>query len=419
MVNTRSTKTKEKVLVPTNTVIVGLDVGFNSTSIISSAKQGQIHTFPSGVVEASTRLKQGDIIDESHLSIDRLRVIVDESIETSTKVNGKRKSYFVGENALSSFSQDTIREFKKDRGNDKTSQILFHAALGYACPDVSGDYEVHLFTGLPNENTETQIEDDLREFLEKPFTITFMNEEGDLIEKRITVVSCQIGAQPDGTLTKWRYKYNLGSASNGILVELIHGNQRSLGVIDIGHFTTDYCQYLNGEYVEGIVSGSYPAVEELYKAISNIISNELSTPSMDHNVRDISLDECVRNGGFYNYNNIQYPFTEELKKTKTMLAKRIIKKVISSWNSSILEMDAVIFTGGGAQLLKEELEEQLKEYDVNRAVVIDEPSTANVWGYYMLASIIYFEDILNSNANIANEFLDTQIPQFMLDGAIK
>lgn len=418
MVNTRNAKTKERTLVPINTVIVGLDVGFNSTSIISSAKQGQIHTFPSGVVEASTRLKQGDIIDESNLSIDRLRVIVDESIETSTKVNGKRKSYFVGENALSSFSQDTIREFKKDRGNDKTSQILFHTALGYACPDVSGDYEVHLFTGLPNENTETQIEDDLRKFLEKPFTITFMNEDGDLIEKHITVVDCQIGAQPDGTLTKWRYKYNLGSASNGFLVELIRGNQRNLGVIDIGHFTTDYCQYLNGEYVEGIVSGSYPAVEELYKAISNIISNELSTPSMDHNVRDISLDECVRNGGFYNYNNIQYAFTEELKKAKTMLAKRIIKKVISSWNSSILEMDAVIFTGGGAQLLKEELEEQLKEYDVNRAVVIDQPSTANVWGYYILASIIYFEDTLNSNVNVANEFLDTQIPQFMLDGAI-
>lgn len=418
MVNTRSTKTKEKVLVPTNTVIAGIDVGFNSTSIISSAKQGQIHTFQSGVIEASTRLKEGEVIDEYEIPLDRMRVIVDDSVDSTLKQNGKRKSFFVGENALLSLSRDTIRRFEKDRGNDKTSQILFHTALGYACPDVSGDYEVHLFTGLPNENTETQIEEDLRAFLEKPFDITFINEDGDLIKKHITVVDCQIGAQPDGTLTKWRYKYNLGSAANGFLVELVHGNQRNLGVIDIGHFTTDYCQYLNGEYVEGIVSGSYPAVEELYKAMASVIAAALSTPSMRHDVRDITLDECVRNGGFYTHNGTKYAFTEELKEAKEVLAKRIINTIISSWNGSILEMDAVIFTGGGAELLKEELEAQLNKYNVNRATVIEQPATANVWGYYILASIIYFEDVLESETSIADEFLNTQIPQFMLDGAV-
>lgn len=418
MVNTRSTKTKEKVLVPTNTVIAGIDVGFNSTSIISSAKQGQIHTFPSGVTEASTRLKEGELIDECEIPLDRMRVIVDDSIDSTLKANGKRRSFFVGENALLLPSQDRIRRFEKDRGNDKKSQILFHTAIGYACPDVSGDYEVHLFTGLPNENTETQIEEDLRAFLEKPFDITFINEDGDLIEKHITVVDCQIGAQPDGTLTKWRYKYNLGNASSGFLVELVHGNQGNLGVIDIGHFTTDYCQYLNGEYVEGDVSGSETAVEELYKTMAGVISTALSTSSMRYNVRDILLDECVRNGGFYSYNGDQISFVKELKKAKEYVASHIINTIISFWSGSILEMDAVIFTGGGAELLKEELEKELSKYNVNRATVIEQPATANVWGYYILASIIYFEDVLESNLSVADEFLDTQIPQFMLDGAV-
>lgn len=389
-------------------VNVALDVGFNAIKMISSAKPEKVIIIPSGVVE--TRYNdQLDELDEGQK--------IDEA-EIQVQINNEQ--YAVGEYALDKPTQDTIRGFNQNRAKDLNSQILFKTALAYACPDEPGDYKIHLVTGLPNSNMNTSIEKELREFLLEPFDVSFTINNQSKMTKSIDLLevdgdknkALHIVAQPEGSLARNQFEFEANAKEQ--IVKAASKYSNLLGIIDIGHFTTDFTQFIrNMTSEENGVTGSYQGVEEIYKYMQVQIQSYFTEAYGQYVVvSDKMLDEVVHTG-FLTYGKDQIDFTEHLAYQKKALAKRIVKKIVQLW-PNVNTLDRIIITGGGAELIYAEMIEAFKKQNVQMSERLQNPVSANVWGFYIY-SCLY---LLQNNIATQEEVIENFIPKFMFEDDI-
>lgn len=400
------TKNKIKKTNESTIVNIGADIGFNQIKIISSAKPESIIKIPSAVKPLKASKYKDKMLSEDEIRIDKLTVIVEGEM------------YAVGEHVFSFPSSDTVRKFVKDRGNHNESRVLFRTALAYACPDEEGSYQINLVTGLPNDDIGEEIQETLEEFLLEDFTIGFSLPNGRIIEKHISIVRVDeventrgllIIPQPMGTLLKNQFKFSREMSEEDILYAT-GTYARRIGIIDIGHFTTDIGQFVKNQYIsdEGI-SNSYKGVQEIYKRMSGIISSYLKKQGFgDYTLVDEDLDKFIRTG-IFKYADGEFDFKEELGIEKMNFAQRIVDYILPKW-TNINQLDRIIFTGGGAELLKEELEALFNKHKIKKGVVAEESDSANVYGYYLHAALNLVESELAS----VDEVFEHYVPDFML-----
>lgn len=391
-----------KVKAQTPTIInVALDVGFNAVKMISSAKIENLIKFPSGVIKLKKAPLNRRPAGSSDINLEEL----------SVEIDGER--YYVGDLALAQFSKDGIRKYNLDRVDDESSRVLFKTALGYACPDENGSYHVNLVTGLPNKNIGTDIEESLYNFLMEEFDISFHTKSGEVITKTIKVDLVNIIPQPDGTLGKLQFHLD-PTLSNNYIIAANSTYADNVGIIDIGHYTTDYCQFKSNEYSEvNGVSDSYDGVEEIYKNMKQFVISYFGNIGLEYSPDDKAMDEIVQTGQL-NFGNTIYDFEEELKKQKELLAGRIMDTVLEHWGKgSANRLDKIIITGGGAELLKEELSVEFENRKIQQGIVMDNSDSANVYGYYIYACIYLYENFVKD----MNEIFKQYVPEFMLEVA--
>lgn len=386
----------------TPTIInVALDVGFNAVKMISSAKMENIIKFPSGVIRLNKAPLNRRPAGSPTINLDELTVEAEDGY------------YYVGESALALLEKDAIRKYNLNRADDENSRVLFKTALGYACPDVTGSYHINLVTGLPNKNIGTDVEDALYDFLMEEFEIKFYTKSGEIITKTIKVDLVNIIPQPDGTLGKLQFHLD-PSVKTGFIIAPNETYAVNVGIIDIGHYTTDYCQFKSNSYVEhNNVSGSYQGVEEIYKVMKIRVTKYFADLGLTYTPEDKALDEIVQTGQLFFGGKI-YVFEDELKKEKQNLAHRIMDTVLEYWGDGAANrLDKIIITGGGAELLKEELAAEFAERQIQEGIVMEDSDTANVYGYYIY-SCIYLNDNFVKDTQ---QLFDLYVPDFMLEVA--
>jgi hypothetical protein len=199
--------------------LVALDVGFGGLKYLSSA-------FPIPNIIPSAVLSGKKPSDKKFVDL--------ETIDpTQLVVSTEEGTYFVGQHAMNVPTKVSKRTQVRDRASDPSSRVLFHTGIGLSLPHEDGDYEVYLVTGLPNEDYELAICDNLKDFLNRPFSITFHLGTTRSITKNVTIVGIEILHQPEGAVTYNRLTFD----ENTFLVTNDKAHDM-IGVIDVGHFTT-------------------------------------------------------------------------------------------------------------------------------------------------------------------------------------
>jgi len=169
---------------------------------------------------------------------------------------------------------------------------------------------------------------------------------------RLEISKIKVLAQPVGAYTDWLLSWELG----GDLVPRKGGKDSEVAILDIGMNTLDLYVIQNGQIVSRFIGGAKVGVHWMLTA---------DRPTKDL----VELDADLRSGKF--------------KPTDTILSgwfSAVMDVVENHW-PNLTRFDAVIPTGGGALLLKDQLTRSLSARGA--AVHLPEdPITANVRGFW-------------------------------------
>lgn len=344
-----------------------IDQGFFSTKIAygtSTSTTGQVidtDQFPSWSVNGLDFAKNSQTSNFGS-NIDGATVVVD----------GQR--YFVGKSALQASTREGGQRIA--HGNYSRSpeyRALFLGALFYICKrrEVTGSLTINtLALGLP-VSTFFAMKDELAAMAKGTHEIPSPNGDGSNMKVHIKEV--HVVCQPMGAALN--YAYNRGERLN---------NDRIV-VLDMGGGTFDwfFLDRLTANYNRS--NAAQLGVLSCVTAICDHLDAKYkSAPLVIDRINDalVSDAKTVRIDGYVHKMEDLWP-----------VATRVLHSAVSEMAKSVgnfVEVDAFLFTGGGAELLlKASKEKGSSLVDEERKFAVDSnPVYSNVCGFYRLAEMV-------------------------------
>lgn len=246
-----------------------------------------------------------------------------------------------------------------------------------------GGNPVRLCTGLPlkqyfNEDATVNhnLIDKIRRSL-SPLAIPFGVSEAN----RPTINSHLVMAESLSAFAHWFLDddgQQVNHVRHGVLVVDIGG-----GTSDISSITPANDIYIDGSDTKRI------GILDLFKKLRSLLSDAYEVDS--EHIREDMLDHAVRTSEFLVRGNV-VDCSNEVKKAKNYVAKRLSTYVNELVTDTV---DRIIFVGGGAEVLRDELL-SLEDYADGFVVIPDRPQFANVLGMLKLMTYVFLapsEDI--------------------------
>lgn len=244
--------------------------------------------------------------------------------------------------------------YRRDKTEDERFFILTLFAIAYELEAASfcgmGPVQVQLAVGLPPAHYGAQ---------QRKFTEYFLNRgtvSFRLHERRYKVLIDDVSCYPQSYAAAVTVFQNLQNSPRAL-------------VIDIGGFTADYLLLRNGEGDLSVCDSLENGVILLYNRIKSRITAE----------RDLLLDETEIDAILLGDNHGQ---ADAVARIVRQQAQEFVSDFLSALRERMLELKSgtVIFTGGGAVLLRHQIETSDK---VRNPIFIDDIA-ANVKGYQLL-----------------------------------
>jgi hypothetical protein len=376
----------------TNLYLVGLDVGFGETKVVSSANKEIV--FPSAV-ERGNKSTSGTL-KLDHIDLDSLIVTTD---------NG---TFHVGKQAMKINRMQTVssRTLIRDRAEDERFRVLFQTAVALSLPDQSGEYDVYIVTGLPNDDYKRRIKDKLEAFITGDFTVEFHLDRERSIKKKVHIVDKSIIRQPEGSIMNNHFAFHPET-----LMTPTKDFKGRVGVIDIGHYTTDYALFEGGVIIENDdINGSTVATNEMYKKLKRHLSNYFDELGLEYEAPDEDLDIAVRTKKVTFMG--EHDVSRQVEMAAREVAASIAKSVLDTWGQQANRQEAILLTGGGANIFAEYLKEEFEDRRVQNFIVIDNPQLSNVYGFYMHGTLQLLDKI-DPSPQPAKESIDFVYEHFV------
>lgn len=361
-------------------VVVAIDLGFGNVKLFSSAK-GKI-VAPAAVVEANpdaARVRGKETFAQSsEIDLDRLLITIEEG------------SYYIGNKALEVQGKSSARTQERNRAKDEKSIALLKTFIAQSVPDEEGTYEVELQTGLPDVDYKKKYLEDLTEYLNGlEYTITFHLVNGSTIEKTIKVKSARICRQAEGTIVNHQIDFHPET-----LVEVNENFRERVGVINIGHFTTEY-----GIFVDSVIhpdetyNGSTVATTAVYRSLKAKLPTYFTNLGLpDYTAKDMDLDRAVMEGIIY-HNGEDRDVSPVVQECAQEVSKNMVQNIMEAWSEEATSVHAILLAGGGAYLFSEYLKEEFEKKGIQLFTTVEDPQFSNVLGYYKLAVMELSETI--------------------------
>lgn len=341
-------KTKHK-----HKILISLDIGFGHSKAMNN--NGMMQIIPSYVQKANDN---GRITTrgKKELNVDMLTVYVDG------------EEYQVGKFASNIFSDDdkSNRIVERNRAKDPQSRALFLSMIGLNLPDSDEEFDVIISTGLPNDDFDTAVEDELKEFLFGIKQISFKtyNNVRPVIHKFINVEHVFIYRQPEGTLFDWLYLPNFKKPTNDedfLIGKFITNPNATIAILDIGHLTLDgiitrQMHILENKSIKG--EGFGVVYERLALRLTKFLNEKNIQISLTG--KDEDLDEIIRTKMFISR-------VEEISVAKIVdevvyeYARSLFDNMMKAWKQDINRFEKFIITGGAAHILEPILNEMLQK----------------------------------------------------------
>ena len=306
--------------------IIGMDIGFGFTKVVSP--EG-VHVFPSVVGSYDedtlevTGMKPPDL-QASTVVVDGYRLIVGDS---AIRYAGRMYSV-------------------RDRGwiESLAYRTLILHSMRVSGMDTSPDM-VTIITGLPVSHYRTY-----RERLIK------------LIKKLSRRnVEVKVLVQPLGSYFDCMLDDNAEVKDE----ELIKGR---IGIIDIGFYTTDFITIQELEFVRGSYDSLEGGISSAYERMARDVYNEFDVR------KDVHEMERVVKDGFVKVYGERKDIGGIKERRLRELSREIEAKVKTLWKDG-RDIDCILYTGGGVEVLKEYLD------FFRHSRFVHDPQIANARGY--------------------------------------
>ncbi|MCY6960207.1 ParM/StbA family protein [Clostridium brassicae] len=256
------------------------------------------------------------------------------------EVNGSK--YLVGECAI---RQDRNMQWNgaADKHNDTSFDILLKTHLSLMSKKPMS--RVKLVMGLPVKATldKERIEKMRAKVIRQHSISMKLYGQKDFENKIIKVEDLLIKAQPHGTLCELILDskgniINKDMARKVNAISDIGGKTHNLYLVDALEPLSDFCETKN--------SGMYTA----YMWVQDYIEQELHLYVGDGQIPYIVAAGHIKG----------YDLTPVIEKAYKSLARKIILEIQTVWENAFPFIENIIFTGGGASILKPYLEDEFK-----------------------------------------------------------
>jgi plasmid segregation protein ParM len=327
---------------------IAVDTGFGRTKAIS---QGKTISFPSLV---------------AHYREVRFTTGMEGNGDPTTKMviesNGRR--FFVGSAAgRQGIVQNTI---DRERAISEESKVLTLGALSLLIEESPA--HINLVAGLPVSHYAGLKERYITE-LKRTHYYNLLDLSGKAVRNNIlNIHEVKVIPQPLGTL------FNLLLDEKGE-VERAELAGENVGIIDIGYHTADLARADSLEFIDR-KSSSYPlglfnAFTELSEEIGRTLNIEAPPETL----------EKVVATGFIKVGGKTVSIDQQKQRAFAHATEQILSKVKTLWPDR-WQLDRIIITGGGGQLLYDYLNRNLDQ----QTELASKPVFANAEGYLKLAA---------------------------------
>lgn len=334
---------------------VCIDLGYGYTKGL--ADNGRSVLIPS-IVGAGYSRSLAHLLDErTEMTAENLHVkIRDEQGENE---------YFVGELARKE-SRTASYAFDDNKINHPNTRALLAATAAML---TEGNKETLLVTGLPLEYFYAQ-KDEFKRFLESYRAEVTLVGKGHETKRQVRFDEVVLCPQAAGAT------YDAVKRNKGIF----NLKGTLIGIIDIGHKTTDYIvfevdnglsllQSLSGTIKAGI-SVLHTHLEQEYYRRTNV------------HLKPIDAERLLRNGGQKMIYGELQDFGQAIVNGSEELANLIKNTIQTRWDHRLEDFPQIFLAGGGAY----HLQQQLKGMHRN-VTVLDNAQMANVNGFMLVAEI--------------------------------
>ncbi|GIM45792.1 hypothetical protein DNHGIG_13410 [Collibacillus ludicampi] len=311
-------------------IYVGLDAGYGYTKVSSSVKKPQ--AFPSVAEKAPKDTLKG--MQSLFSKIKTANVDVLDSLHVSISENALPSvEWVVGSKALRSGLSRVDYVLTENKVDDPKFRALLATALAIATPDVSGEYEVNLCTGLAVSYFAEQ-QGPLTESLQnRVFEVAYHEGPYKGVEKRIRIKNVLVAPQGLGVVLGMLLEQgkSMDDVENGLVA-----------ILDIGMKTTDYAVF------EG-----YEPVPAMSDGITDLGMNRITQAIRNTNrkLTNAQADELAWTGKTTGM-RADEELMSELESLKQDLATAIANEVfVQAWNENLSQFDKVYITGGGGEVL--------------------------------------------------------------------
>jgi len=353
--------------------IVALDIGFGGSKGVSSFTGFEDTVYIPSTVKAGKKINS-KLLRLSKIEHDTLVVSTDDG------------TFHVGKQAMKMNKEDvSTRTLERDRAEDPVFRTLFRTMMGLLLPNTEEEMEVFVITGLPNTDYDKNIKDKLEEFINQTHEVEYHLSENKSIIKRIKVTGSVVIRQPEGAITFNHFKFIDGILSKS------QNYREFVGLIDIGHYTTDYALFDEGVIIENENTfGSTLATHDAYRKLKVMLSKKFAEMGHTYEAPDEDLDRAFREKKIYFFG--EQDVSEEVAIAAADTAEAIAKEVLDSWKQHANRLHAIILSGGGANVFADALRKEFAERNVQDFIVIDNPQFSNVFGY-LIFGILELEDL--------------------------
>ncbi|MEE4364298.1 MAG: ParM/StbA family protein [Desulfotignum sp.] len=292
--------------------ILGIDVGFGFTKAYNGKNS---------VIFKSLMGDAADIQFQSSLG--------DTSSTAKLHITLEDKTYFLGSFAE---QQSNIPEFTLDQEKlvENYVKILAIAAAGI-CTDTTGP--VNVVTGLPVGYLRRDSKR-LKEMIQGVHEITYHNQNGADVTRRIHIDKIHVIPQPIGSIFNLIFD-EYGKIKNKELAV------QKLGVVDIGFKTTDFSIFDHLQYIERGSSTMETGISKCFSAVANKLRQESNISIELYRIFKFMESGMIKiRGKEYNITNLK-------KRVYSHAAAAIAADLNRLWEND-WDIDSIILSGGGS-----------------------------------------------------------------------
>lgn len=283
--------------------------------------------------------------------------------------------YFLGD--LAREARTYTRIFEKERHNHPYTKIILQAAISML---VDADTRVvNLVTGLPLDFYQNQAADFRRSLL--GMQIDLFWRSGPLKGQRRNLTVQQVYVFPQGAGAV--FAALVDDQGKPVYPELMTPGTQ-IGLIDIGHRTTDYIvveMAPNGSLIpKSEWSGTIDdGIMELYRKIRQAYKQQTGGADLnDHQV------ERILKTGRIQYRGKPIYMHEQIQASMDTLAANLADRIKAAWGHAADHFDAIFLCGGGGELLFT----SMQSYFDHRLDKVSNSQFANTIGYLRLGSAL-------------------------------